>query len=65
MLAATTIEPFNDLLLAIRVAQDTDLQSTDMNNMIGYPNLLKAGGPDESTNKDLDMQWQVITGALT
>lgn len=65
MLAATTIEPFDDLLLASRAAQDTNLLSTDMKNMIGYPDLLKVEGQDESTNKDLDMQWQVITGALT
>jgi hypothetical protein len=62
-LAATTVSPFNDLLPAIKAAQDTDPLAADTNNRIGYPGLRnrKAG----STDKEADMRWKVIAGALT
>jgi hypothetical protein len=62
-LAATTVSPFNDLLPAIKAAQDTDPLATDMKNKIGYPGL--PNGQDGSTDKEADMQWKVIAGALT
>jgi hypothetical protein len=36
-----------------------------MKNKIGYPELPKMGGPGGYTDKDVDMQWKVITAALT
>jgi len=62
-LAATTVSPFDDLPPAIKAAQDTDPLGTDMKNKIGYPGLPK--GQDGSTDKEADMQWKVIAGALT
>jgi hypothetical protein len=62
-LAATTVSPFDDLLPAIKAAQDTDPLATDMKNKIGYPGL--PNGQDGSTDKEADMQWKVIAGALT
>jgi len=64
-LAVITIEPFNDQIPTITEAQDTDLLSTDMNNKIGYGELSEAREQSKITNKDLDMQWIVIAGALT
>jgi len=56
-LAVTTVEPFSDLLPAIKAAQNTDPLVTDMKN--------KIGGQDGSKNKDTDMKWKVSAGALT
>ena len=36
-----------------------------MKNKIGYPDLPKTIGQDGSTDKEADMQWKVITEALT
>ena len=36
-----------------------------MNNKIGYGELSEAREQSKITNKDLDMQWIVIAGALT
>jgi len=62
---ATTVEPLNDLLPGIEAAQDADQLAIDMKNNIGYPGLSIAREQDQSMNKDLDMQWKVIVGALT
>jgi hypothetical protein len=62
-LAATTVSPFDDLLPAVKAPQDTDPLATDMKNKIGYP-----GQPNRqagSTDKEADMKWKVIAGALT
>jgi len=56
-LAVTTVEPFSDLLPAIKAAQNTDPLATDMKN--------KIGGQDGSKDMDTDMQWKVSTGART
>jgi len=56
-LAVTTVEPFSDLLPAIKAAQNTDPLATDMKN--------KIGGQDGSKDKNTDMQWKVSAGALT
>lgn len=64
-LATTTIDPFNDLIPAIKAAQDSDLVLTDMKNKIGYPDLSRARGQDKSTNEDFDMQLTGIAGAHT
>jgi hypothetical protein len=56
-LPVTTIQPFSDLLPAIKAAQNTDRLATDMKNQIG--------GQDGSKDKDTDMQWKVSAGALT
>jgi len=54
-LAATTINPFNNLLPAIKAAQDTDPLATDMKYKIGNPDLPKTGGQDGSMDKEADM----------
>ena len=56
-LVVTTVEPFSDLLPAIKAAQNPDPLATDMKNRIG--------GQDGSKDKDTDMQWKVSAGALT
>ena len=66
-MAVTTVEPYDDLLSAIKAAQASDSLAADVKRrivdtaMIRYPDLSKAGGPDEPT----DEQWKVISGALT
>jgi hypothetical protein len=55
-LAVPTVEPFSDLLPAIKAAQKTDPLVTDMKN--------KIGGQDGSNDKHTDMQWKVSAGAL-
>jgi hypothetical protein len=62
-LAATTVSPFDDLLPAIKAAQDTNSLATDMKNKIGYPGL--PNGQGGSTDNEADMQLKVIVGALT
>ena len=68
--AATILEPYNDLLPAIRAAQATDSLAIDVNEkivdppMVGIPDLSKSGGQDGSTDTG-NSQWQVISGALT
>jgi hypothetical protein len=62
-LAQTTVSSFDDLLPVIEAAQHTNPPATDMNNKIGYPGL--PNGQDGSTDKEADMQWKVIAGALT
>jgi hypothetical protein len=64
-LATTTIAPFNNLLPAIKPAQDTNPLGADMKSKIGYPDLSTTGGQDQSTEKDADKQWNIILGALT
>jgi len=64
-LAATTTEPFNDLLPAIEPAQDTNVHTTDIRDNIGLLGPSKAGGQDRSKNKNLEMQLKVMVGALT
>jgi len=61
--AATTVSPFCDLLRAIGAALDTDPLATDMKNKFDYPGL--PNREDGSTDKEADMQWKVIAGALT
>jgi len=61
-LAATTVNLFKDILPAIKAAQDTDPLATDMKNKIGYSEL--PNGQDESMDREADMQWKVIAGAL-
>jgi len=69
-LATTTVEPYNDLLQAIRTAQATDSLAIDVNKkivdppMVGIPDLSESGGEDGSTDTG-NSQWKVISGALT
>jgi len=69
-LAATTVEPYNDLLPAIRTAQTTDSLAIDVNKkivdpqMVGIPDLSESGGQDGSTDTG-NSPWKVISGALT
>jgi len=63
--AATTIDPFNDLLPPIKAAQDMDPLATDRKHIIGYPDLPETSVQDRSTDKKADMKWTVIAGALT
>jgi len=66
-LAATTVEPYDDLLPGIKAAQASDSLAADVKRrivdtpMVGYPDPSKAGGPDGPTEE----QWKVISGALT
>jgi len=62
-LAATTVSPFHDLLPATNAADDTDPLLTDMKSEISYPCI--PNEQDRSTDKEADMQWKVIPGALT
>jgi len=72
-LAATTVEPYNNLLPAIKAAQASDSLATDVKRrivgtpMVGDSDLSKTrepGGPADD-DEDLDKQWKVISGALT
>jgi len=66
-LAVTTVEPYNDLLPAIKAAQASDWLAADVKRrivdtrMVGHPDLSKAGVLDGPTKE----QWKVISGALT
>jgi len=56
-LAVTTVQPYDDLLLAIKAAQASDSLATNGKlrivdtPMVGYPDLSKAGGPDGPTEE--------------
>jgi len=68
--AATILEPYNDLLPAIRTAQATNSLAIDVNKkivnppMVGIPDLSESSGQDGSTDTG-NSQWKVISGALT
>jgi hypothetical protein len=63
----TTVEPYEDLLPAIKTAEAYDVLAAEVKcrivdtPIIGYPDLSKAGGPDGPTEE----QWKVIMRVLT
>ena len=66
-LVVTTVEPYDNLLLAIKAAQASDSLAIDVKRrivdtpIVRYPHLSKAGGPDGPTEE----QWKVISVVLT
>jgi len=72
-LAATTVEPYDNLLPAIKAAQASDSLATDVKHrivgapMVGDSDLSKTrepGGPADD-DEDLDKQWKVVSRVLT
>jgi hypothetical protein len=61
---AATVEPYDDLLPAIKTAQATDSLAVDVNRrLVDIPMI---GGPEGSSDSGRDGdQWKVISGALT
>jgi len=65
ILSATSMEPFNHHQPAIQAVKDTDPLLTHMQNQIGYPNLVKIGGEEASTDRHTDRHRKIIVWALT
>jgi len=69
-LTASTLEPYNDLLLTIKAAPATGSLAINVEEkivdipMVGIPDQLVSGGQDGPTERG-DIRWSVISGALT